>query len=54
MPIVVKELVVRANVAENQAETPSLSSADSEQAREELIKECVEQVMEILKQKTER
>ena len=54
MPIVVKELVVCANIAEKQGDTSSLSSTDNEQAREELIKECVEQVMELLKQKTER
>jgi len=54
MPIIVKELVVRANIAEKQAENSSLSSTDNEQAREELIRECVDQVMEILQQKTER
>lgn len=54
MPIVIRELVVRANVTEKQADASSLSSTDRENAREELIKECVEQVMGILKQKTER
>ena len=54
MPIVIRELVVRANITEKQADGSSLSSEDKERAREDLIKECVEQVMEILKQKTER
>ena len=54
MPIVVKELVVRATVSERQANGPRSSSEQDNLFREELIKECVEQVMEILKQKTER
>jgi hypothetical protein len=55
MPIVVKELVIRATVSERPASGSSLASSGQDQiSREELIKECVEQVMEILKQKTER
>ena len=54
MPIVVKELVVRATVSEKQANSLLSSPEQNNLFREELIKECVEQVMEILKQKTER
>ncbi len=54
MPVIVRELVVRANVSENRHEEASASPLRDQNSREELIKECVEQVMEILKQKTER
>ena len=54
MPIVIRELVVRATVSERQVPDSSASSDGENNSREELIKECVEQVVEILKQKTER
>ncbi len=53
MPIVINEIeiaveVVPNNVGHNNSATPSAT------AREEIIKECVEKVMEILNQKNER
>jgi len=54
MPVIVRELVVRANVSENRRDEDGASFSRDQSSREELIKECVEQVMEILKQKTER
>ncbi|WP_201301073.1 DUF5908 family protein [Sunxiuqinia indica] len=54
MPVVIRELVIRANVTENPQGESAFSSAESQSSKEEIIKECVEQVMEILKQKTER
>jgi hypothetical protein len=54
MPVIVRELVVRANVSENRRDEAGGPASMDQNAREELIKECVDQVMEILKQKTER
>lgn len=54
MPVIVRELVVKANVSENRHDEAGVSLTGEQNSREELIKECVEQVMEILKQKTER
>ena len=54
MPVVIRELVIRANVTENSQDESAFSSAKNQSSKEEIIKECVEQVMEILKQKTER
>jgi hypothetical protein len=54
MPVIVRELVVRANVSENRRDEAGASSMRDQSPREDLIKECVDQVMEILKQKTER
>ena len=59
MPIEIKELNIRVNV---QSTTPPASNAgslnpDSEENQERekiIIAQCVEQVMEILKQKLER
>ena len=56
MPIEIRELVIRATVAEEQAnpqEAPA-ASAEGGGPQESSISECVEQVMQILKSKTER
>lgn len=59
MPIEIRELNIRVSVAGNQPEQESppaggQSSGGSLPDKEELIAECVEQVMELLKLKTER
>ena len=54
MPVIVRELVIKAHVSENRRDEAGASPLRDQNSREELIKECVEQVMEILKQKTER
>ena len=56
MPVEIRELVIRAEVnpqqgAERQAgQGPGAASSD----REQLVRDCVEQVMEIIRQKEER
>ena len=59
MPIEIKELNIRINVNQNQAEQGDTSSKDGAQSqpmpeKDELIAECIEQVMELLKNKHER
>lgn len=58
MPVQINEMLIRANVIEpNQginATSSSTSSARSELANDDLIKECVEKVLEIINQKNER
>ena len=53
MPIEIRELVIRATVDEGQAPGGEASSG-SESDRDAIIRECVEQVMERLKEKEER
>lgn len=58
MPVEILEIVVRANVQE-QGNTPAATPAsgnttDSGTDRQQLIEECVEQVLEILRHQTER
>jgi hypothetical protein len=53
MPIEIKELVIRANVQE-QAPEQAQGGALDENAKAALLEECVEQVMELLKQQNER
>ncbi len=48
MPVEIRELVIRATIAEN---TASVSDAAG---KEEIIAECIEQVIQILKEKEER
>ena len=58
MPIEIRELNIRVSVARDQPEQDSVPSGQQEQGhmpdKEELIAECVEQVMELLKLKNER
>jgi len=51
MPIEIRELVIKATVTENQDSEESTANAES---TEEIVKACVEQVLEILKEKQER
>lgn len=58
MPVIINELVIRASVSETpanggNANAPSANAGNVEE-REALIKECVEQVMEILERQKER
>jgi hypothetical protein len=58
MPIEIRELNIRVSVAQDQPEQDSAASGQQGFGqltdKEELIAECVEQVMELLKLKTER
>jgi hypothetical protein len=58
MPIEIRELNIKVSVNQNQQEEDSAPSAGSPAGampdKDELIAECVEQVMELLKLKTER
>ena len=51
MTIIINEIEIAVQVVPNQA-SPSGKSTDS--SKEEIIRECVERVMEILSQKNER
>jgi Family of unknown function (DUF5908) len=56
MPIEIKELHIKVTVADNQtSSTSSTGSADmSQQEKKRLLKDCLEQVTEIIKNKKER
>jgi hypothetical protein len=56
MPIEIRELVIKATVAqEGEEPAGSTSSSDSSaNQKEEIINECVEAVLQILKEKHER
>jgi hypothetical protein len=53
MPIEIRELVIRATVEPVEKEKRPSGEAP-EHARDELVAECVQQVLEILRQKSER
>ena len=58
MPIEIRELNIKVSVSQNQQEQDSAPSAGSSAGtapdKDEIISECVEQVMELLKLKNER
>ena len=58
MPVVIRELIIRASVNDASPGTGNATASASPQAslidREALIQECVEQVLEILEKKKER
>lgn len=58
MPIEIKELHIRVTVDSSQKDQPidnaSSTSVQSEQPLEDVVAKCVEQVIQILKEKTER
>ena len=58
MPIEIRELNIKVSVSQNQEEQgsapPSGSPGNAVPDKDELISECVEQVMELLKLKNER
>lgn len=53
MPIEIRELVVKATVRDRASERQP-GSRERRAEKEEIINECVEQVLEILKRKKER
>ena len=53
MPIEIRELIIKATVSDNSSEDSKAQGAGSND-KADLIAECVEQVMEILKDKKER
>jgi hypothetical protein len=55
MPVEIRELVIRAEVNPRQGEEGQSGQASGAAAdREQLVRDCVEQVMEIIRQKEER
>ncbi len=55
MPVEILEIIVRANVQEqDQAQVSTNASEEDNFKRRQLIEECVEQVLEILRRKDER
>jgi hypothetical protein len=53
VPIEIKELVIRATVETGAGEKPSAKPGGPEQ-RKEIVTDCVEQVLEILRRERER
>jgi len=53
MPIEIKELVIKTTVRDESA-TPTVSTGALDSARDSIVAECVEKVMELLKEKSER
>ena len=53
MPIEIRELIIKATVRDRASERQP-GSRELRSEKEEVIQECVEQVMEILKRKKER
>jgi hypothetical protein len=58
MPVQIQELVIRATINEGVHTVAGAkgenASAGSEKDKEEIIHECIERIMELLKTKTER
>lgn len=57
MPIEIRELIIKAAVVQDSNNAPAgagTTSGNNESAGEELIKTCVDKVLEILKEKHER
>jgi hypothetical protein len=55
MPVQINEIIIRANIMEQpeKIQAPG-TGTDNNLIKDEIIKECTEQVLEILKAKTER
>ena len=53
MPIEIKELVIKATIVDKNKEKAE-PPPQSKEAKEEIIADCVEQVMEILRKQEER
>lgn len=58
MPVEILELVVRANVQESSVSSGTSSSGDAQQSantqQQAIVQQCVEQVLEILRNREER
>lgn len=53
MPVEIRELVIRATV-ESQRAPESIASESRDQELEDIVSQCVEQVLEVLKREKER
>ncbi|MEJ2902539.1 DUF5908 family protein [Pedobacter panaciterrae] len=53
MPIIINEIEIAVSVSDD-ASSSGAHQGSNTPSKEDIIKECVEQVMEILKQKNER
>ena len=59
MPIQIKELIIRATVDENAGQgntptpSPGPSGSDKEKDKERLIRQCVDEVLEVLRMQNE-
>lgn len=54
MPIEIRELNIRINVSDNQTGRNAGNAAATQESRESLVAECVEQVLEIISKTHER
>ncbi len=54
MPIEIRELVIKTTVDPNTSQQGTSSQSGGKEEKQALIQECVDQVMEILKEKSER
>ena len=55
MPVEIRELVIRAEVDSRQSQVPELGQGSANASdREQLVRDCVDQVMEIIRQREER
>ena len=57
MPVVIKELVINAIVDTNarpSESTPAAAASPSAEMQKQLVKQCVRQVLDILREKDER
>ncbi len=52
MPIEIRELIIKATIVDPTGEAPP--AGVSVEAREDLVEECVEQVMNLLREREER
>ena len=54
MTVEIRELVIRAIIEEDGADAPRTGTDQNADVRHEMIEECVEQVMYLLNEKSER
>ena len=54
MPIEIRELIIKTTVESSDASETGNGGQSGGDEKQELIQECVDQVMEILKEKSER
>lgn len=50
MPVVIRELHIKVNVEEEQPDSPQGTAPAGRESRDAIISECVEKVIEIMKQ----
>ena len=54
MPVEIRELVIRAEVEPQQRQSQESGQGGGASDREQLVRDCVDQVMEIIRQQEER